>query len=210
MKQLASGVRILSFISAFSVGSIAWGQVVQWERGDVHGSGCSMGDTSIFIFGDQISYTFSTLEINLSSAGGPKVSNKFCNFTAEARIKPGNYVAEFQQVLSYGGIKSRFGSQGSIMTFSQFFGHVIKPFRVTFKNGEDFNQPIVTETLSDRNTNVSKPGWWCKVDRVPKGQLRGRLDVQGLLIPPTAGSIAISAQTIDIKYAATISWAPCR
>jgi len=185
-----------------------WSQTVEWMNGSVQGNGCRTDDTSVFIFGDEISYVFSNLGINLSNDTA-KAMNKFCNVSADARVNQGNYVTDFQQVLTYGGIKTQWGSQASIMTFAQFYGHQIKPFKVMLRNGMEFNQPLVSETLSDKETSVAKAGWWCKPNRNPNGHLKGRISVNGQLVGLEEGSIALSAQTFDIKYAASIRWAPC-
>lgn len=210
MKQLIKDLRIISILSFLSFSAPAWSQTVEWMNGSVQGNGCRMDDTGIFIFGDEISYVFSSLGINLSDAGGgPKAMNKFCNVSADARVNQGNYVTDFQQVLTYGGIKTQWGSQASIMTFAQFYGHQIKPFKVMLRNGMEFNQPLVSETLSDKDTAVAKANWWCKPNRNPKGHLKGRISVNGQLVAGEAGSVALNAQTFDIKYAASIHWAPC-
>jgi hypothetical protein len=210
MKQLIKDLKIISMLSFFSFSAPAWSQTVEWMNGGVQGNGCRMDDTGIFIFGDEISYVFSSLGINLSDAsGGPKAMNKFCNVSADARVNQGNYVTDFQQVLTYGGIKTQWGSQASIMTFAQFYGHQIKPFKVMLRNGMEFNQPLVSETLSDKDTAVAKANWWCKPNRNPNGHLKGRISVNGQLVAGEAGSVALSAQTFDIKYAASILWAPC-
>ncbi|HET9237669.1 MAG TPA: hypothetical protein VFO10_10480 [Oligoflexus sp.] len=210
MKQLIKDLRIISVLSCMSFGAPAWSQTVEWMNGSVQGNGCRTDDTGIFIFGDEISYVFSSLGINLSDAGGgPKAMNKFCNVSADARVDQGNYVTDFQQVLTYGGIKTQWGSQASIMSFAQFYGHQIKPFKVMLRNGMEFNRPLVSETLSDKETSVAKANWWCKPNRNPKGHLKGRIAVNGQLVSGGEGSVALSAQTFDIKYAASIRWAPC-
>lgn len=209
MKHMTGSLKIMSLLSGLSFSSLGFGQTVEWMNGSVQGNGCQMGDTSIFIFGDEISYLFSTLGIKLSDSGGPKALNKFCNISADARVNQGNYVTEFQQMLTYGGVKTQWGSQASIMTFAQFYGHHIKPFRITLRNGMKFDAPIAIEVLSDKETSVAKADWWCKPNRNPKGHLKGRISVNGQLVGPEGGSIALSAQTFDIKYAATIRWAPC-
>lgn len=210
MKQLIKAFKITSLLSLISVSAPAWSQTVEWMNGGVQGNGCRMDDTGIFIFGDEISYVFSSLGINLSDAGGgPKAMNKFCNVSADARVNQGNYVTDFQQVLTYGGIKTQWGSQASIMSSAQFYGHQIKPFKVMLRNGEEFNQPLVSETLSDKETSVAKADWWCKPNRNPKGHLKGRIAVNGQLVGTGEGSVALSAQTFDIKYAASLRWAPC-
>lgn len=209
MKSLIKDLRIISIVSVMSFSAPAWSQTVEWMNGSVQGNGCRMDDTGIFIFGDEISYVFSSLGINLSDAGGPKAMNKFCNVSADARVDQGNYVTDFQQVLTYGGIKTQWGSQASIMSSAQFYGHQIKPFKVMLRNGEEFNQPLVSETLSDKDTSVAKANWWCKPNRNPNGHLKGRIAVNGQLVAGEAGSVALSAQTFDIKYAASILWAPC-
>jgi hypothetical protein len=209
MKHMKRLLKILSFMSSLGFSSLGLGQTVEWMNGSVQGNGCRMDDTSIFIFGDEISYVFSSLGINLSDATGPKAMNKFCNVSADARVNQGNYVTEFQQVLTYGGVKTQWGSQASIMTFAQFYGHQIKPFRINLRNGIEFNEPIAFETLSDKETSVAKANWWCKPNRNPNGHLKGRISVNGQLVGSGEGSVALSAQTFDIKYAATIRWAPC-
>ena len=195
--------------SLLIVSSIGWSQTVEWSNGRVQGTGCRAADTSIFPYGDEISFVFSALGINLSESGGAKASNKFCNISADARVAPGNYVADFQQILTYGGIKSQWGSQGSIMTSAHFFGHLIKPFRIDLPNGTDFDQALISQTLSDKDTPVARAAWWCRSDRSPKGQLMGRIAVNGQLLGPDGGSIALSAQGFDVKYAALIRWDHC-
>lgn len=209
MNSLIKDLRIISFLSCMSFSAPAWSQTVEWMNGSVQGNGCRMDDTGIFIFGDEISYVFSSLGINLSDAGGPKAMNKFCNVSADARVDQGNYVTDFQQVLTYGGIKTQWGSQASIMSSAQFYGHQIKPFKVMLRNGQEFNQALVSETLSDKDTSVAKANWWCKPNRNPNGHLKGRIAVNGQLVAGDAGSVALSAQSFDIKYAASILWAPC-
>jgi hypothetical protein len=209
MKRSSRSLRVLSFLLGLGISSLAHGQTVEWMNGSVQGNGCGMNDTSIFIFGDEISYVFSSLGIKLSDAGGPKGMNKFCNVSADARVDQGNYVREFQQALTYGGIKTQWGSQASIMTSAQFYGHHIKPFKVNLRNGMEFNQGLVTETLSDGETSLSKAEWWCKPNRNPKGHLKGRIAVNGQLVGSEGGSIVLSAQTFDVKYSASILWAPC-
>jgi hypothetical protein len=208
MKQVMHSFKHLCFLSGLGISSFASSQTVEWMNGNVQGNGCRTDDTAIFVFGDEISYVFSKLGINLSDAGA-KAMNKFCNISADARVDQGNYVAEFQQVLTYGGVKTQWGSQAAIMTFAKFYGHNIKPFRVDFKNGSSFNEPIVSQTLSDGETSLQKASWWCKPNRNSKGQLNARIAVNGQLLGSEGGSVAISAQTFDIKYAAMIRWAPC-
>jgi hypothetical protein len=202
-------IRASGVLVGLALSSAASGQIVEWMNGSVQGNGCSMGDTGIFVYGDEISYVFSSLGINLSDTSGPKAMNKFCNVSADARVDSGNYVTAFQQVLTYGGVKTQWGSQASIMTSAQFYGHHIKPFKVDLPNGMDFNQALVSQTLSDDTTPVSKASWWCKPNRNPKGHLKGRIDVKGQLVGSGSGSVALSAQTFDVKYAASIHWAPC-
>ncbi len=209
MKTIPACVTISSFLSGLAISSLGNGQTVEWMDGNVQGNGCRMDDTAIFIFADEISYVFSSLGINLSDAGGVKAMNKFCNVSADARVDQGNYVTEFQQVLTYGGVKTQWGSQAAIMTSAQFYGHQIKPFRIEFQNGTPFNEPIVSRTLSDGETTLQKENWWCQPNRNPKGHLKGRIAVNGQLLGSEGGSVALSAQTFDIKYAATIRWAPC-
>jgi hypothetical protein len=209
MKPLIKDLKVISVVSVMSFSAPAWSQTVEWMNGSVQGNGCRTDDTGIFIFGDEISYVFSNLGINLSDAGGPKAMNKFCNVSADARVNQGNYVTDFQQVLTYGGIKTQWGSQASIMSSAQFYGHQIKPFKVMLRNGEEFNQALVSETLSDKDTSVAKANWWCKPNRNPNGHLKGRIAVNGQLVAGDAGSVALSAQSFDIKYAASIRWAPC-
>jgi hypothetical protein len=135
--------------------------------------------------------------------------NKFCNVSADARVNQGNYVAEFQQVLTYGGIKTQWGSQASIMTSAKFYGHQIKPFRVDLRNGSPFDEPLVSETLRDDESSLSRASWWCKPSRNPRGQLKGRIAVNGQLVGSDGGSVALNAQGFDIKYSASILWVPC-
>jgi hypothetical protein len=197
-------------MSSLGLSAPAWGEVVQWMNASVQGNACRSDDTSIFVFGEEISYVFSNLGINLSHASGPKAMNKFCNVSADARVDVGNYVTEFQQALTYGGIKSQWGSQASIMTFGQFYGHNIKPFRVDMRNGTAFNEPIVTLSLTDGETSIQKANWWCRSTRNPKGHLKSRISVTGQLLGNQEGSsVALSAQTFDVKYSASIHWAPC-
>lgn len=184
-------------------------QTVEWTAGRVQGSGCDADDTSIFIFADEISYVFSNLGINLSAGRGPKALNKFCNIDATARVNAGNYVAEFQQVLSYGGIKTQWGSQAAISSAAHFFGHNIKPFRIVFANGEDFDQAVTSITLQDKDTAVARKDWWCRPQRNPVGKLKGRISVNGQLLGSGEGSVALSAQSFDLKYAATLKWSSC-
>ncbi len=209
MKTISVCMTIYTVLSGLAISSPGNGQTVEWMNGNVQGNGCRMDDTAIFVFGDEISYVFSSLGINLSDAGGVKAMNKFCNVSADARVDRGNYVTEFQQVLTYGGVKTQWGSQAAIMTSAQFYGHQIKPFRIEFKNGTEFNEPIVSRTLNDGETTLQKANWWCQPNRNPKGHLKGRIAVNGQLLGSEGGSVALSAQTFDIKYAATIRWAPC-
>ena len=209
MRKFAWKISLLLRFCLLSISALASGQTVEWSNGRVQGTGCRAEDTSIFIFGDEISFVFSALGINLGEGGGPKAANKICNMSADARVASGNYVADFQQVLTYGGIKSQWGSKASILTSAHFFGYIIKPFRIELPNGTDFDQALISQTLSDRDTPLSRKEGWCKSDRNPRGSLMGRISVDGQLLGQTGGSIAISAQGFDVKYAARIIWSQC-
>jgi len=208
MKHLINFINLLALICSFSKPAVS--QTVEWFDGRAQGSGCRMEDTSIFSFGDEISWVFSDLGINLTGSGGPRAMNKFCNISADARVDQGNYVTEFQQILTYGGIKTQWGSQASISTTARFYGHIIKPFRIDLRNGADFDQALVSQILTDRGASISRADWWCRPNRNPRGKLMGRVAVNGQLIGQPGGSVVINAQSFDIKYSAIMKWNSCR
>ncbi|MFW7378993.1 MAG: hypothetical protein ACOH5I_09330 [Oligoflexus sp.] len=196
---------LLTFIPCQSLIS----QTVEWSDGHAQGTGCNTSDTSIFSFGDEISWVFSNLGIRLSAENGPRAMNKFCNISADARVAQGNYVTEFQQILTYGGIKTQWGSQASVSTTARFYGHVIKPFKVDLRNGTDFDEALISQTLTDKGASISQSNWWCRPNRNPRGKLMGRISVNGQLIGQPGGSVVINAQSFDIKYAASLKWRSC-
>lgn len=191
-----------------SLSPFALAQTTNWTPAPPSGSGCNANDTFVFAFGDTISWTFSNLGVNLTAGFPPGSDNKFCSIRAGAEISQGIYLAQLTQSLTYGGIKSKFGSRGSISTNSSFFGYNVQPFQIQMPEGSDFDVALTTRNKVDDFTVIAPPRFWCNPNRNPRGLFSSRIAVNGQVTNPGA-SISISAQQFDVKFEAILGWRPC-
>lgn len=191
-----------------TLSQLGYAQTVKWTPTTPSGTGCNASDTSIFTFGDTISWVFDNLGVNLTAGFPPGSDNKYCAIRAGAEVAQGVYLAELKQSLTYGGIKSRVGSRGSISTNSTFFGYSVAPFQVRMPEGADFDVPLETQDRIDNFAVISPPAYWCNPNRNPRGLFTSRIAVNGQVTQPGA-SISISAQQFDVKFEATFGWKPC-
>lgn len=193
-----------------ALSSASFAQTVKWTvpPNSASGSGCSSADTQVFVFGDTISWTFSNLGVELTAGFPPGAQNKFCAIRAGAEVAQGIYLGQLKQSLTYGGIKSRDGSRGSISTNSSFFGFTVSPFQINLPEGVDFNEPLVTRDRIDNFAVVAPPSWWCNPSRNPRGQFASRIAVNGQVTRPGA-SFSLAANEFDVKFEAIFGWKPC-
>jgi len=194
--------------SLLGLSQFGYGQTTRWTPAPPSGNGCNPSDTFVFAFGDTISWTFSNLGVNLTAGFPPGSDNKFCSIRAGAEISQGIYLAQLTQSLTYGGIKSRFGSRGSISTNSSFFGFNVAPFQVQLPEGTDFDVALTTTNRVQDFAVIAPPSYWCRQSRNPRGLFSSRIAVNGQVTRPGA-SITIAAQQFDVKFEAIFGWRPC-
>ena len=206
LKKIASASLLFGSFIGFS--QLGLSQTTKWTPAPPSGSGCNTSDTFVFTFGDTISWTFSNLGVNLTAGFPPGSDNKFCSIRAGAEIAQGIYLAQLTQSLTYGGIKSKTGSRGSISTNSSFFGYNVQPFQIQLPEGSDFDVALTTRNKVDDFTVIAPPSYWCNPSRNPRGLFSSRIAVNGQVTQPGA-SISISAQQFDVKFEATLGWKPC-
>ncbi|MFW7378992.1 MAG: DUF4360 domain-containing protein [Oligoflexus sp.] len=191
-----------------SLSQFSYAQTTKWTPAPPSGNGCNPNNTSVFAFGDTISWTFDDLGVNLTAGFPPGSDNKFCSIRAGAEVVQGIYLAQLTQSLTYGGIKSRFGSRGSISTNSSFFGYNVAPFQVQLPEGVDFDTALTTKNKVDNFAVIAPPSYWCNPNRNPRGLFSSRIAVNGQVTRPGA-SISIAAQQFDVKFEAIFGWRPC-
>jgi hypothetical protein len=206
MKNLICNSLLVGGLLALS--QFGYSQTVKWTPTTPAGSGCNASDTQVFVFGDTISWVFDSLGVDLTAGFPPGSANKFCAIRAGAEVAQGIYLAELKQTLTFGGIKSKNGSRGSIATNSTFFGYSVAPFQISFPEGMDFDQSLVTRDRVDNFAVIAPPRYWCNPNRNPRGLFTSRIAVNGQVTRPGA-SISISAQQFDVKFEATFGWRPC-
>lgn len=193
-----------------ALSQMANAQTVNWTipPNAASGSGCTRDDTEVFAFGDTISWTFRNLGVELTAGFPPGAQNKFCAIRAGAEVAQGIYLGQLKQSLTYGGIKSKDGSRGSIATNSSFFGFTVAPFQINMPDGVDFAEALITQDRIDNFAVVAPPSYWCNPSRNPRGQFASRIAVNGQVTRPGA-SFTLAANQFDVKFEAIFGWKPC-
>jgi len=189
---------IAAAIATFGGAEIANAQnAIIWEdyNGVAIGTGCkSFGantDTAIIAAGNDLAIIFS----NLGVTGPNQLKN--CSARVPAIVQQGFYLAQLQQTITYGVVKT-FGTTGKITTLASFFNQPVSSFSVTVPVVA-MNNPAVTQTKLDPIAVVSGCG----------GILRGLFRSDIAVGSQGAGQITLTTQGLDLRYDIVLAFHLC-
>lgn len=168
-----------------------------WEdfNGVAIGTGCkSFGpatDTAILAAGNDLAIIFS----NLGVTGPNQLKN--CSARVPAIVQQGFYLAQLQQTITYGVVKS-FGTTGKITALASFFNQPVSSFSVNVPIAA-LNNPAVTQTKVDPIQVVSG----CA------GVLRGLFRSDLAVGAQGSGPITLTTQGLDLRYDIVLAFFEC-
>jgi len=191
-------------ILGFSTFTAEAQQTTRWLSASANGNGCPTGTSQVFVAGDEIAWVFDSFFFDLQN---PESASRFCRLSAVARIANGWYVGRLEQVLSYAGVKSTFGSRLSVGAASRFFGFTLPALQRNYPNGTAFNSTFA-ELRNAQNFNVfAPPSYWCRGSR-PEGLFQSTLSANGQVFPG-GGSLSFAGQGFNVKFEAVAGLLAC-
>ena len=195
-----SSVFALTASSAFAV------QTTEWSNASASGSGCPAGTAIVTVTpgGDEIAWTFDAFGFDLIE---PSSASRFCRLSASAKLGGGYYLGELKQELTYGGIKSQFGSRLSIGVQSRFFGYTLPPIVRSYPNGTALNSLFESAVSTQNFVVFAPPSYFCR-DGNLSGLFQSTISANGQVFP-NGGSASLSVQGQNVTFKATAGWLAC-
>lgn len=198
----------VAFIFVYFVvaGSPAAASAIEWntDAAVFAGPGCQKDvDTFVIASGNDVSVIFSNLGFSLTDGSG-LVGNNLCNLRIPATIQSGLYIADLEQSVLFGVVKSA-GSEGTLRNKARFFGISLLSPEINFSRGRSENNPQKVERRKDRFSSRG-PGngrdWvnaWCKRDRMPRGAFDAQIKVQGRR-DSAQENLIVFVDGLDLRY----------
>lgn len=204
MKQSALLAASFAAFSTFAAAP-ALGATTQWSNATSNGNGCPIGTSSVTIAGDEIAWVFDEFYFDLVN---PESASRFCRLSARAKIAAGWYLARLDQVLSYAGVKSTFGSSLKVAAVSRFFGFTLPVIQHNYPNGTAFNSAY-SELKGQQYFGVfAPPSYWCSGSN-PIGLFQSTLSATGQVLPG-GGSLSFAGQGFNVKFSAVAGYLACQ
>ncbi len=188
---------------------------VQWQLNSnnfvIAGSGCQKDvDAFAATNGNDLAIVFTNLGVNLPGSGSTNqlADRKNCAVRIPASIARGVYIGKLTQQFTYGVTKTA-GSNASVATRSTFFGFNVSPYAWSVGQGEEVNEPLLTQRRDD-NFLVNTPWYqgWCSPNRPLEGLYQANIAVSGQRNNKFEDLI-VFVDGLDLKYEVLASFYTC-
>lgn len=179
---------------------------VQWSNLNAAGNGCPAGSAVITSTpdGNELAWTADSFGYELT---GESSASKFCRLSASAAITPGYYLDEISQQLSYGGFKTRTGSELTVGAQARFFGFNLQPITREYADGSPFNWKKITVRRKQKFSTVAPAEYFCGEEN-KSGLFQGTVASNALVTTPE-GQVSLGIQGLTVSYLARFKWLPC-
>lgn len=193
-------------VSALGSGS-AWAQqTTAWSNATANGNGCPPGSSTVTVTpgGDEIAWTFSEFGFDLVQ---PASASRFCRLSASAHLAGGYYLAQLKQEITYGGIKSTWGSRIMVGARSRFFGFNLPPLIRDYPSGTPLNSIFESAVSTNNFTVFAPPSYFCR-GGVLSGLFQSTVSANGQVFPG-GGSASLAVQGQNVTFRAIAGWVAC-
>lgn len=179
---------------------------VQWSNLSASGNGCPAGSAVITSTpdGNELAWTADSFGYELS---GESSASRFCRMNAAAVITPGYYLDEISQQISYGGFKSKNGSELTVGAQARFLGFNLQPLTREYADGTAFNWKKTTFRRNQKFSVVAPAEYFCG-EETRSGLFQGTVASNALISTPE-GKVSLGIQGMTVSYKARFKWLPC-
>jgi hypothetical protein len=193
----------LLFLGLISHEASATNSVWLRNEGKATGNGCRAAADTIFVaYGDEADIIFNTFAVSLTGDGTTpgsttdRNSNKECKVSLPLMISPGLFIAELNERMDFGIIKS-VQSTGSFESRAWFHGLTLSSMALQFGAGER-NEPTLSE---ERGTLFGNRAVFCShpSPQGTKGFYNNQMKINGRR-PTLNDSIIVAAQGLSLRW----------
>lgn len=200
-RALALGLTGMCAVTLTALPLRALASTTTWTDAKANGNGCPPGTSVVTIAGDEIAWVFDAFAFD----GNASLS---CKLIAKAQIVRGWYLARFDQVFSYGGVKSTSGSALEVSATTRFFGFNLPVIRQAYPDGTPFDSPYTELDASIPFGVYSPPANWCR-GQGNNGLLQSTLAAKGQANANAGGMLSFAGQGFNVKFSATGVFGRC-